>query len=432
MSLLVKIKKFVAFLLIFGFLFSCEKSGDFGFGSDDVSPVEFLVQNVPMTSSVVMLDSLLTSNLNIGLIGAVSDPNFGNTEATTYSRLNLRKSVLNAISTEAILDSVKLNIRVGYLFNTSNKEVNLEMYKLAEELEDTVHTTASSTAISEELILQGTFVVDNLDSIYSLDVSADFGNNLFELMRSDDVSITNQSAFENIFPGVAFKSLASSNNVFGINLDEITNITFYYRDLDSSGEVTLAATHALTFGSLEHYYGLALDKSGSQLDGLTETNTLFTPTSGLRYFQSGVGIVTKLDISEFQNFSEQNPEIIINSAQFSLGPIEDLPTGVNPPNTLLLLLTDSENTRISDRTGFRAVQQDGANQIANTAPLSLVYDPSTKTYKASITTFITSYYLNVFRRNEFLIYPQTINNSLDQFIFDPSNVKIEVVYSKLR
>jgi hypothetical protein len=339
--------------------------------------------------------------------------------------------VLQAISSEAILDSVKMNVRVGYIYNSSNKEVNLRVYKLAEELKDTVYINTSSTAISNELIVEGSFVADDLDSVYSLDVSTGFANSLFELMRSDDASIATQESFEAFFPGLAFQS-TSTDNVFGIRLDAVSNITFYYRDLDNAGNVTLLASHTMTFGDLIHYYGLDLSRVGSPLDVVTANSTEYAPSSGMRYVQSGVGLLTKLNIAELQTFSDQNPGIIINSAQFSIGPIQDLPEGITPPNTLLLLLTDSENTIIRDGNNFRAVQQDGSSQIASTSPLRLVYDSTTKTYKSSVTSFITNYYLDVFRRDEIFVFPQTINNSINQFIFDPNNISIEIFYSKLR
>lgn len=432
MSLLGKIKNTGLLFLAFCLLFSCEKSGDFGFGSDEVSPVEFLVYEAPINSSVVILDSILTYDLNFGLIGSINDSDFGKVDATTYSRLNLRKQILRGISSDAVLDSVKLNIRVGYIYNSTNKEVNLKVYKLAERLKDTVYITSNSSPITNELIVEGTFTADNLDSIYSLDVNPTFANNLFELMRADDASIATQDSFESFFPGLAFKTSGLNNNIFGIRLDAISNITFYYRDLDNNGDVNLATTHVLTFGDLIHYYGLEIDRTGSQLDGLNEVSTEYTPASDLRYIQAGVGILTKLDISALENFSEQNPGSIINSAQFKIGPIQDLPAGVNPPNVLLLLLTDSENTIIRDGNSFRSIQQDGSSQIASTSPLRLIYDASTKTYRASITSYITNYYLDVFRRNELFVFPQTINNSLNQFIFDPRDISIEVFYSKLR
>jgi hypothetical protein len=432
MNLLGKIKIIGALVLGTTILFSCEKSGSFGFNSDEVTPVEFLVYQTPITSSVVQLDTVFSSNLNSGLIGVFDDPNFGKVKATTYSRLNLRRDFLGVLSSEAILDSVKLNFRITYLRDTLIRSLDLEMYKLDEVLEDTLHITSNSTAISDELIVSGSFILDEIDSIYSLNITSSFADNLFELMRNADPTIATQESFESIFPGVAFKTEGSIENIFRISLDAASNITFYYKDLGSSGEVDLALTHELTFGSLPHYYGLEVDRRTSDLSGLRQTNFEFTPSTNLRYVQEGTGLVTKLDLSSLLAFADSNDGIIVNSAQVSLGPIEDFGVGLTPPITLFFALTDDENTVIRDGSTFRTMQRDGASQIGSNAPVQLTYNVETKTYEASITTFVNSYYTSSYRRNSFFVYPQGINNSLNQFIFDPNNISIKVFYSRLR
>jgi hypothetical protein len=432
MNLLGKIKIIGALILGTTILFSCEKSGSFGFNSDEVTPVEFLVYQTPITSSVVQLDTVYSSNLNSGLIGVIDDPNFGKVQATTYSRLNLRRDFLGVLSSDAILDSVKLNFRIAYLRDTLVRNLNLEVYKLAEVLEDTLHITSNSTAISDELIVSGSVTVSDIDSIYSLHITSAFADNLFELMRNADPTIATQESFESFFPGVAFKSTGNVQNIYRLNLDVASNITFYYRDLGSSGEVDLAKTHELTFGSVPHYYGLEVDRRTSDLAGLRQNNFEFIPSTNLRYVQEGTGLVTKIDVSNLLEFTNLNDGIIVNSAQVSLGPIEDFNDGLTPPITLFFALTDDENTVIRDGSTFRTMQRDGASQIGSNAPVQLTYNSETKTYEASITTFVNSYYTGSFRRNSFFVYPQGINNSLNQFIFDPNNISIKVYYSRLR
>jgi hypothetical protein len=432
MNLLGKIKFVGAVIFGISVLFSCEKSGDFGFDSSELTPVEFIVHQAPISSSVIQLDTVFSSNLNTGLIGLADDVNLGTVRATTYTRLDLRKNFLNAISSSAILDSAKLNFRVTYLRDTLRRNLNLEVYKLADPIADTVFITSNATAISNELIVSGSLFIEDLDSIYSAHVSADFANSLFEALRTNDPSVESQSTFEFFFPGLAFTTTGVTENIFRLNLDAASNITFYYRDLGNSGEIDLASTHALTFGSLPHYYGLEVNRSASDLAGLRQTNVEFIPSSNLRYVQEATGLVTKIDVSSLQAFSDSNPGIIINSAQISLGPIEDFSDGLTPPITFFLALTDDENTIIRDGSTFRTMQRDGASPIGSNAPVQLTYNVDTKTYTASITSFVESYFTGAYRRNSFFVYPQSINNSLNQIIFDPNNISIKIYYSRLR
>ncbi len=432
MNLLGKIKIIGVLILGIAILFSCEKSGSFGFNSEDTAPVEFLVFEAPITSSIVQLDTVFSSNLNSGLIGSIEDPNFGKIRATTYSRLNLRRTFLGVLSSDAVLDSAKFNFRISSLRDTLIRDLDLEVFKLAEQLVDTVHITSNGNAVSDELIVSGSVTLDNLDSIYSLHVSPEFANNLFVLMRNADPSIATQELFEATFPGLAFRTTGVVKNIFSINLDASTNITFYYRDLGSSGEVDLALEHELTLGSVPHFYGLEVDRRSSDLTGLRQNNFEFIPNTNLRYVQEGTGVVTKIDLSSLASFSELNPGIIINSAQVSIGPVEDFPEGLTPPSVLFLALTDDENTVIRDGATFRTMQRDGASPIGSNAPVQLTYNAETKTYSASITSFVNNYYSESFRRDSYFVYPQGINNSLNQFIFDPNNIRIKVFYSRLR
>ncbi len=433
MNLLGKIKSIGALFLGLTLLFSCEKNGDFGFGSDDVSPVEFSVESVGTTSSVVLLDSISSTNLGVGFIGNIDDPDVGKLKATSYAKMELNVSDIKDISEEAILDSVKLSIKFGYLYKDFAKTARLKVSLLSEQIEDTLHITTNSTAISNQLVVSGNILIDELDSIYTIDVNMDFAEELFELMRNKSPEVATQEAFETAFPGLAFQTQDNSSNAYGIVLEpESSKIDFYYSEVSSTGAVNVPATHQITIGDLTHYYGLELDRSGTALEGLTTTNQEYSPSSGLRYIQAGAGVVTKINFSELETFANLKPDVIVNTAQVTIGPIEEPVDGVTPPTRLLLLLTDSGNKAIRDGQNFRAIQQDGANPIGSGTPLLLLYDDETKIYTGSITSFVGYYISDVFRRNQFFIAPPSINGELGSLVFRPEDFKLKVFYSELK
>ncbi|KYG76792.1 hypothetical protein AWN68_07145 [Roseivirga echinicomitans] len=433
MNLLGKIKSIGALMLGLTLLFSCEKNGDFGFGSDDISPVEFSVETVGTSSSVVLLDSISSTNLGVGFIGNIDDPDFGKVKATSYAQMKLNVDDLNDISEEAILDSVKLSIKFGYLYKDFAKTARLKVSLLSEQIKDTLHITTNSTAISNELVASGNILIDELDSVYTINVNIDFANELFELMRNGSPQVATQEAFESAFPGLAFQTEDNSSNAFGIVLEpESSMIDFYYSEVSSTGTVNVPATHKITIGELTHYYGLEFDRSGTALEGMATTNQEYSPSSGLRYIQAGAGIVTKINLSELQTFANLKPDVIVNTAQVSIGPIDEPVDGVTPPTRLLLLLTDSGNRVIRDGENFRAIQQDGSNPIGSGTALTLLYDEDSKTYTGSITSFIGYYFSDVFRRNQFFIAPSSINGELGNVVFRPEDFKLKVFYSELK
>lgn len=433
MNLLGKIKSIGALLLGLTLLFSCEKNGGFGFGSDDVSPVEFSVEAVGTTSTVVLLDSISSTNLGVGFIGNIDDPDVGKLKATSYAKMKLNVDDINDISNDAVLDSVRLSLKFGYLYKDFAKTVRLKVSLLSEEIADTLHITTNSTAISNEIVAAGNILIDELDSIYTIDVDMAFADELFELMRNESPEVATQEAFEAAFPGLAFQTEDNSSNAYGVVLEpKSSKIDFYYSEVSSTGAVDVPSTHQITIGDLTHYYGLELDRSGTPLEGLTVTNQEYSPNSGLRYIQAGAGIVTKINFSELETFANLKPDVIINTAQVSIGPIEEPVDGVTPPTRLLLLLTDSGNRVIRDGQSFRAIQQDGTNPIGSGSPLTLLYDEDSKTYTGSITSFVGYYFSDVFRRNQFFIAPPSINGELGNVVFRPEDFKLKVFYSELK
>ncbi|MGW8122193.1 DUF4270 family protein [Roseivirga echinicomitans] len=428
-----KIKSIGALFLGLTLLFSCEKNGGFGFGSDDVSPVEFSIETVGTTSSVVLLDSIVSSNLGMGFIGNIDDQDVWKVKATTYAKMRLNFEELNDISEDAILDSVKLSIKFGYLYKDFAKTARLKVSLLSEQIYDTLHITTNSTAISNELVAAGNVLVDNFDSVYTINVDLNFANELFELLRNESSEVASQEAFEAAYPGLAFQTEDNSTNAYGIVMDpKVTMIDFYYREKSSDGVVNVPSTHKITIGDLIHYYGLELDRTGTSLNVVTNTNQEYLPSTGLRYIQAGAGIVTKINFSELETFANLKPDVIVNTAQVSIGPIKDPVDGVTPPTRLLLLLTDAGNRVIKDGNNIRAIQQDGANPINSGSPLLLVYNDETKTYTGSITSFVGYYLSDVFRRNNFFIAPPSINGELGSIVFRPEDFKLKVFYSELK
>lgn len=56
---------FIISLLSFN---ACEQSGGFGLGEENITPVEFVLEEVEVTSSVVLLDSVVSSDVGRGLL----------------------------------------------------------------------------------------------------------------------------------------------------------------------------------------------------------------------------------------------------------------------------------------------------------------------------------------------------------------------------
>ncbi|GAB5525991.1 MAG: hypothetical protein Roseis2KO_38630 [Roseivirga sp.] len=434
MNLLDKNKSLGALVIGLFLFISCEENGSFGLNGDDVAPVEFSSIDIGVTSSVVLLDSIGSSSVGTLLVGEYQNNTFGSLVAKGYSRINLNRASIFQIASEAILDSVRLNLTFNYIYDTSATASTwgLDMFSLARPVTDTLHITTDNTVISSTLLSSAEIQVTKLDSTYAIPVDEAWGADLFERLRTEDATVVDQESFERFFRGVGFVARSGvSPNILGIEMSENSNITMYYREPSSTGEIDRELTHVMNLHTVPSFYGLDLDRSGTDTESIQTFHTEYLPASGKRFIQAGAGIVTKIDISDFQNFLTDDPRII-NLAEFSVGPIDQLNEDIPPPESVFLVITDDRNTLIKDQGNFRSIQRDGDSQIGSGNPVELIYDAETRTYTGSVTSYIQTYFSGRFQRNEFMIYPSNMATGLNGASFDPEDVKLKIIFSELQ
>lgn len=436
MNLLVKIRNCGALLLILAIFNSCEEKGGFGIATDDVAPVEFVSTDVGVQMSVVQLDSIKTSDISRALFGKITGTPFANPlTAKGYIGLSANVALQPGIDEVATLDSVFINFNINYLFDTSanNRNLEIELYDIAETFKDTTYISTNTLAEGTNLLASGQFEIVDLDSTYTMrvDPSTQWVQDFFQGVKSDNENFISQSKFEEYFPGFVIKSTDNVNNVFGLQTGASFEIIFYYSEPNADNSGIAANDFKMSASGMPNFYNLEIERAGTAFAPVTEVNTQYDNTSVVGV-QAGAGLVTKVDISDLENFSNSVSDIIINSAVLEIGPIEDFPNGQSPPVGMALFLTDDRNTVIPDRSSFRSIQSDGSNPLASGNPVNLIYNPETKMYEGSITSFAKAYYDDVYRRNYFFLYPSEMTISLKGFTLTRDKINLKIFYSELR
>lgn len=436
MNLLVKIRNCGALIMILAIFNSCEKKGEFGIGTDDVAPVEFVSTNVGVTASVVQLDSIITSDISRALFGRLTGTPYADPIiATSYIGLSANVASQPAIKEAATLDSVFINFKINYLFDTSatKRALEIELYEIVESFEDTTYISTNSLEVGVDLMASGQFQIDKTDSVYTMkvDVASQWAKDFFQGVKTDNENFVTQSKFEEYFPGFAIQTTSDVNNIFGIQTGGAFEVVFYYSEPNSDNSGLVQEDFKMSASGMQNFYNLTIDRSGTEFANVTEVNTEYSTTS-LIGVQAGVGLVTKINLSELERFSNDVSEVIINSAVLQIGPIDNFPDGQVPPFGIALFLTDDRNTLIPDRTGFRSIQSDGSNPLGSGSPVNLLYNENTKMYEGSITTFVKTYYDDVYRRNFFFLYPSEMSLSLKGFTLTRENLNLKIFYSELR
>jgi len=413
---------------------SCEEKGGFGIATDDVAPVEFVSTDVPIESSLVLLDSVITSAGSRVLVGELNGSAFGNNQSTGYFGINARVTFQPTFKEESAFDSVKIEFRASYLSDTAsdNREFELEFHNINDDFPDTTYLSSNSLEIGDRLLAEVKVNITDFDSTYTFLADETWGQELFDGLKNDDERFTEQGFFNIYFPGIAVTKINQTNNVLGIVPGSTFKIVLYYNEPSVDGSGIVNKTFSFDNSSRAFFFGVQSDRSGTQFAQIDQTNTEYSGTSVLAT-QSGVGIVTKLKLDELSTFSSNVEGAIINSAVLEVGPIdEELVDPVKIPTSLLVLLTDSRNSLINDRGSFRSIQQDGSNQLQSGFPVQLVYNSETKMFTGSITSFVQAYYTDRFRRNEYFLYPSDMRNSLNGFVLPRENLNLKIFYSELR
>jgi len=447
MNLLDKKRSMGVMVMALLLLISCEKSGEFVLGDIDISPVDFFSEDVAVTSAVVLIDSIPSDTQSNVMVGTIVNDRFGNTRARGYVKVNLNLENLVDILDDAILDSAHFNFKFNYIQNQDFNIIDLVVGQvLVNEIHDTVsyYTDSEPPRVFSDIFTgkevalgRARFEVTDLDSIYSMDIDDTWVNQFFEDLRNKDERLDGQESFETQYlGGLAFVPGDFNTGAFGIEMVEESDMILYFHQTSPTGTGIINFTQKLSYHDAKYLFNMEHDKVGSELEEVVETSTAYEPSSGLRYIQEGNGIVTKLDISDFMNFVEAKPNVIINFADLTIGPIEPpVVFGDAPPETILLYITDDQNTLIVDGNSFRGIQKDAGDTpsvISSSFTVSLDYDIATRSYKGSITSFIQSYHAGIFKRDQILLFTEKMNSSINGIAIKPENLQLKIFYSELK
>ena len=472
----------LASLLVALFFFSCE---------DEASVLGFKNQNqkfeasyieIPIESSVLLLDSQRTSNFifqnetNRLLIGQYTDDKFGGVAANAYTQFFTNSGA--KLPADATYDSVTLQLVLDFYHYGSTDALtsqSVSVYEVDEELH--YDNRRNYFSKSEALVkpsplgtktftvspkeLDG-YIADKSDTTILIKIPLDkaFGERIFDnaiAYRDDETTKDSTfkvfSEFTKIFKGLSIKT-DNGDKIIGVSPNSA--VTVHYHHLDT-GKVKLNLH--LGFFSVTSFSQIKNDRSSSELTGLTQYSQDFSPVSDLRYIQSGTGVYTKLDFRKFFEFCDTIPNVVINSAQLSLGSVAE--SDFARPSNLVLRILQSDNRlkKVKSRQDtldisaynprFPAhpgtltldngtyVDSDLAMTVLGDTDAFLKYSSEKKSYDGNFALFFQQLAIvrdGVPRYQYFAIYPSTPSmpntKSVNRVIFPKDNIKLKVYYTK--
>jgi hypothetical protein len=466
------------------FFFACEdEANQLGYKNPN-SKFKVLYAEIPLSSSVLLLDSVRTSNYTFGkevnsfLVGQYNDDQFGSVTAQAYGQYFV-DPVNYKLPAEASFDSVSMDFAFNlYYYGTSTaSSQSITVYELDQDIpySNALHYfNKTDVAVKPSPIGSKTFSVDpavftkifnsGKDSVVRVHIplANDLGNRIFETAKRfrdgvDSVFVKND--FFNEFKGISVKS-ESGDKIVGFRTSTSSKITLHYHTPQTD-----SLEMYLYFTSLGGYNKITPQWGASELSGLAQTYTDFYPASGNRYIQNGTGVVTKIDFSKFLEFTDTIPNMILNSAQLVIDNVVestfDPPTSfslraLKPNNRQKVYLSDNAQDN-ADLTSYRGLLQfdyyqynrstgaehnavvdsDSVMFVSNDSGSGSVvgYNKDKKQYSGLLTLFMQQLYLKSegkTRFTQFALYPVSpvYAKSVNRVIFPASGIKLRIYYTK--
>ncbi len=462
------------------FFFSCEDESSFiGFPNpNEKFKVSFVQLDLP--SSVFTLDSVATdnvatmvSNAPYNAVGSYNDPLLGLMKTESY--LQMAPSTTTKLEANAVFDSLTIQLRLNfynYGFNGDNQfkfnvhEITGEALDL-DTLERRYYfnsTIAYSTdPLAEVSVSVNKEQLDTLrqDTVLISGRLADqFGLRLFNLALNDpDATFSDRQLFTQEIKGLVITP-TETNGIIGFNpLSLLSKVVLHYHRLNDKNETdTLQRNFVFSnapFGLNPNFTNYSTDRSATEFAPITQPYQGYAPTSGLRAIQNGSPLVTKIDLSEFYNFADEDSvkNIIINDAELVIENVQSS-DGLAPHNSLMLLVMNNNNDRLAriSTTMNEALQEYFIRQEEGSSyyyvgaerassPATLSYNSDEKKYSVFIDSFVQSLFRGAFKEDESLnenriiylaVFPASpiLSGTVNRTVFNAGDVKLRINYTQ--
>nr|WP_246538894.1 DUF4270 family protein [Litoribacter ruber] len=411
---------------------------------------------IPLSASMVLLDSFNTTNSNVLMAGGDIDPFFGTTESIGFSRVNYGPynrslSAEDRPSATSVLDSAKFQFSITNQLtaNSFEESKTLTVHRLLEPINDITYFNTDKLQYDENPIAVGSFKFEaGRDTIVRTNLDGNLANDFFNRLRSNDPIFNDIFAFREYFPGIALKGNVEEQA--GIPVSALnTGMVFYYRN---EGD-TVSRMFLISTAESRSFNHINNDRTGTPLESIQQAGSAYD-VGDLVGLKANTGLVMKINTEPLGNFLDTVQNAVFNRVSLEMGPIETLPVGFRPYSNLFIYFARNNNGYFSNPE-YKRVERDPVPNQQNPLPATLAYLADSEIYSESITSYVNSLYRSAQDNEDFIIHPdnpdlqvgsnQTLSSvnsqpglalnfkeSLRQLVINQNSIKIKVYYSTTR
>jgi hypothetical protein len=482
MNLLDKSLGRLAVLAVALFFFSCEDPTSIGYKNPNPK-FDVRYVDIPLTSSVMAIDSFPSDINSVGvaslLVGKYNDPLLGEVSAESYIRIDRLKAY--PLADTSTFDYAEIRLHFNYVYQGApgvtnqkikihriNEDAFYQAFKLINVKAPAVPVTTifysnRALAYSPIELAELNLTVDYTEAqkqltkaesardtiVVSARLDQDFGQTLFDNLKSD--SLTRNIHFEKFldqFRGIALVPDESATGISGFSvLSDSSYIKLHYHTPHTTGNEIYYAFDAKSFTSFSS------NRAGTELAGHPNFEPIL-PSNDLRYVQSGDGITTRIDLSNFYQFANQDSvkNLLVNSAQIIVNQIQEPPAGIRQHDAFTLRVMDSHDFLLRSEKVFTSAEMQNlwivhdnvhyytypdAEVMQTYAVSSLPYNATNLQYASYITRFTQALFRNkdasaANRINYLELESLSPNNarSVARTVFHKDGIHLRIYYTK--
>ncbi|MEX2513397.1 MAG: hypothetical protein WD398_10870, partial [Cyclobacteriaceae bacterium] len=450
---ILPVKSAGALLLLLSLAGACADPSEIGLVLDPSSnQIGVFYEEIPLSASMVLLDSFNTTGQGVLLVGGDQSEFFGTTTSIGYSRLSFNP--FGELPTEeALFDSAIFTLNVVESVGEDFDEPkSFKVHQLTEPILDTTYYNFNALPFAEESLAEGSFIIrpDTLNSL-RMNLEEELTSDLFQRMTSNDPVFTNVFTFRDYFPGIAILGGPDDNATSTLGIGGGTGIIIYYH---YEGD-TVSTSYPINTIQSRHFNHITNDRQGTPTDVITERGEVYQVPGEKVGIKGNLGMVIKLDMEPAHAFLDTLENITFNQITLEVGPVDEHPEFKGPFNNLLMYFCTDEGEFYNRFDGARvAVQQNGQSQTGlgpdgsvvptNSNQNSLIYVPDSLLYQNEVTSYVNALYRSGLVKTDLFLYPNrpsSSNNpvssdlfkrSTREFISGKDQFKLKVYYTRVR
>ncbi len=336
------------------------------------------IDTFSVVTSTVQMDTFLTNNTGVVMLGKYLDDQLGLVSASSYFQIGYNGTFLPDI--RFVYDSAILVLPYNHYYTgDTTQPVKVNVYQLTETMKVRTLPATNDLKVSAFNLGNGFFNTTKFRQAASPIVSAtfkfrphrdsvyfrlpdSFGANWFRKAQHDSASLfSNPLNFVNrFFYGMHLDVDPSTQAcVVGFNLKKV-KLRIYYKQYVND---VLKPAHYdfIIYNAPFQFNHIEYDRSGTSLPIFQTYKSVSSAlTNHVAYVQSGTGLVTRLDFPSLKDFFSISKGIVLNAAFLEVPLLRGTyPRNLLPPALLQLYTTDASNYPLSPvSSGTAGIQFD--------------------------------------------------------------------------